>query len=235
MKYFYTLSEFNASTNDQVNKILPQNFSVEDEDDTQVLLVETNEDDDALVFVEVQQECDRVFFLTGIDLNPTLVRKEIQEGQIEIRSSQGTYLIGSKPIDPNIDRQEWTIPLSVQLRLWKLANQPDLPVAVKINLLFQIIECSYPDRRNQSDYPRYNRSDAPPHPRTEAKLMRDLASHGFSDVASDQLRNYCKYIKIPAKLHNPTDPKFIRKLQDKLSIVRNQAQELIDNAITRNH
>lgn len=232
MKYVYAVSRFQAFAPKQASAVLPQHFSFREEDGRLLLVVEPPSNlTDEQVFGQVQQESDRHFFLTGEQLDPKPVRKEYPDGSvIGLASlSEDAYLI--KPLPPEIDRQQWQIPLAVQLRLWQLAKLPDLPVAARINLLFQIIETRYPD---QNDYPEYKDPKAPPHPRTEAKLLRHLASHGNTQtVTSKQLKLYCQHLGISEEFHNPTDADFIRVLRNRLSVVEREARKVIEASITR--
>ena len=200
-----------------------------------LLVVEPQSDlTDEQVFNQVQQEFDRIDFLTGVYLSPKPDRKENPNGSIQAISSIAVFLHGIKPLPAEIDRQDWDKSLPVQLRLWKLAHSPNLPLSSQINLLFQIIEISYPNTDDEKDFPPYLDSKKSPEPPTEAKLLRHLASHGKQKMKrSKQVQRYCKYLAIPEESHDPTDFKFLQVLRDGLPIVENEARKVINEAITR--
>lgn len=234
MKYVYTVSKPTAFTLEQASAVFPTSFSFQEEDG-QLLLAVTPPSDftDEQVFNQVQQECDRLFFLTGGQLDPKLLRKETPAGPVtNFRSfTMGAVLV--KPLGTEIERQQWQASLPVQLRLWQLAQLPNLPVATQINLLFQIIEISYPSTNDQSVYPQYSSTHSPPHPRTEAKLLRDLASHGKKRMGSRQVQLYCQYLGISDESHDPTDSNFIQVLRNRLQVIQVEARKVIDDSITR--
>jgi len=234
MKYLYKVSRLQATTPKQVSAVLPQNFSFQEEDGHQLLVVETSSDlTNDQVFNQVQQECDRLFFLTGNQLNPKLVRQENPDGSASVQASLHMFLAGGRPLPPKIDRQQWGTALPVQLRLWQFAHLPGLPIAVQINLLFQIIEISYPNTRCDNEYPQYQDTTAAPDPRTEAKLLRHLASHGKQAMRGQQVRLYCQYLGISEESHDPTDANFIRILKNHLQVVKDEAWKVINDTITR--
>lgn len=235
MKYIYIVSKPRAFTLEQASAVLPNNFSFQEEGDQLLLVVETpNGFTDEQMFNQVQRECDRLSFLTGELLDPNLLRKETPDGRATgiLSVTVGAALI--KPLAPEIERQQWDSCLPVQLRLWQLVQLPNLPVATQINLLFQIIEISYPNTGDSNVYPQYSNTHNPPHPRTEAKLLRDLASHGKKRMGSSQVRSYCQYLGISEEAHDPTNLNFIQVLRDRLQVVQTEARKVIDNSITRN-
>jgi hypothetical protein len=139
-----------------------------------------------------------------------------------------------KQLPKNIDRQQWSKDdITVHLRLWHLAYSPDIPLAAKINLLFQIIEIEYPETHDNTFYVEYNDSTKPPTPMTEAKLLRHLMSHGKSDNVKKQLEHYCIFLGIKPGTHDPTDRNFINCVKKRLSVLENEARKIIDNKITK--
>jgi len=209
-----------------------QNFSFREEDGQLLLVVEAFDRlTDEQVFCQVQRECDRLFFLTGQQLGPGLLRKEKPDGSSTgfISHTADAFIV--KPLAPEINRQDWQEkPLAVQLRLWQLAQFADLPVAARINLLFQIIEITYPDR---DDYPKYECPSNSPHPRTEAKLLRDLVTHGKKKMDSPQVKLYCQHLGISGESHDPTDADFLRVLHSRFSVVKDEAHRVIEASITK--
>ena len=233
MRYVYSVHTFGTLSVDKAHALLPQHFSFEEKDGQRLLVVtqqpgETDED----VFGQVQRECDRLFYLTGEQLDPRLLRPENLDGSTTSSQSFHARAWIVKPLD-KFDCQLWQGPhLTRQLRLWYLAHLPNVPIAARINLLFQIVETSDPPPH----YPAYEeadrRADKPPDPRTESKLLRHLASHsGTPD--REELKQYCRYLHIEQKMYDPTDKDQARVLQGRLPIVEGLASRLIKASITR--
>ena len=196
MRYVYSISGFSGFTASEVNTILPPHISIRKEDGQFLLFIESSSavnDDQA--FLQAQQELDRIFFLTGRTLTPEFIRKKNPNGSGVAISDITLKIELGKPIPSDVDRQEWQWLLTVQLKLWHIAHLPNLPISIKIILLFQIIEILYPPKNNKALYPKYADSSKPPCPYTEAKLLRDWVSHQ-GQVGSSQLKNYCKYLGI---------------------------------------
>jgi hypothetical protein len=232
MKYVYAISGTQRLNAAQAVAVLPPHFSFREENG-QLLLVADKPDHltDEQVFYQVQRECDRLYFLTGQQLDPKIFRIErpngLSTGFLSVTASASIY----KPIAPEVDRQNWQgKPLAVQLRLWQLAHLTNTPIAAKINLLFQIIEMTY---RKANDYPKYKDPNKCPHPRTEAKLLRHLASHGYTVTMRSELKRYCQHLGISEKFHDPTDADFLGILHQRLSVVEDEAKRIIDDSITR--
>lgn len=234
MKFVFNISRPHRLTLDESSSILPEDFSLREEDGQLLLIVEPiRHSSEEHVSNRVQQECDRIHFLTGEQLNPKLARIENPDGSGLAWSSLPSYLYGVRPLPLETDRQQWQTTFSVQLCLWRLAQTPDLPVVAKINLLFQIIEISFPNTRSVEDYPEYNEPDNDPHPRTEAKILRDLASHGKKQMGNPQIEDYCRHHGLSAESHDPTNAKFIGVLKKRSRIVEEEARKVIDSQITR--
>lgn len=120
----------------------------------------------------------------------------------------------------------WSYELALQLRLWAIAAPHDDQL-VKILLLFQVIELSYPSK---NDYPPYVDHTTPPHPRTECKLLRHLVAHS-GDVDGTDLKNYCAYLGLPALMLDRTDPHYVAVLTNKASFVELEARKVLASAL----
>lgn len=123
--------------------------------------------------------------------------------------------------------------MAVQLRLWSLVDSPNMPISIKINLLFQIIEIAYPETRNEEIYPQYLDSNNDPDPKTEALLLRNLVSHG-GQAGSPQLKKYCNFLGIPQTMNNLGNSEFIKKVESRVGVIKEEARKVIDNQITIN-
>ncbi|HBE40936.1 MAG TPA: hypothetical protein DDW27_06975 [Bacteroidales bacterium] len=213
---------------DQLSSVLPSNFALLKESEQLVLVVDLeHSSNESEVFYYVQRECDRLFFLTGEQLNPKLLRIE-DAGKRHLFKNRGFITSGFERLQDDIDRQQWTHKLTLQLRLWQLAHLPDLPVSVQIVLLFQIIEAEFPDTK---EYPPFYESDKVPHARTEAKLIRNWVSH--QGEVRKQLLRYCKYLEIEPGFFDPTDVRHCRKIPMLLEKVKQEAEGIIDAAMTK--
>ncbi len=233
MEYYYSISKFQTFDSKQAERIFPNNFQLNTETDKTFLIVTTEDTSESEVFIKVQRECDRIFFLTGEQLNPqfqyTKNAKGIKTCQQCITSN--SWVIAKPP--QNIDKQEWDLTFTVQLRLWQLARLPNLPVAVKINLFFQIIEIAFPDRRNEINYPKYTDSNVPPYPIKESLFLRDLMSHGKGNIKNPELKRYCcEFLKVNESLHDPTDLAFMKAVEGRFNIIEEEARKVINGKIT---
>lgn len=234
MAHFYRVSETRslakARVSGQAGQVLPLDFSFLEEDGRLLLKVASASGvTDEEIFGQVQRECDRIAFLTGEDPDPRLTRKDNPDGSTTAIDSRGGRTAGYVSIPADIARQQWdTPPLPAQLRLWQLASLPRLPVAVRIVLLFQIIEMD-----PSSVYPQYVDSSKEPDRRTETKLLRDLASHGRKVMVSSQVRAYCAHHNVPAVSHDPRDASLIQLFNERLFVVEQEARKSIEQAITR--
>jgi len=235
MKHIYAISNFQPITSQQLLSIFPQDFSIKEEDGRQILTIDVRDDiTDEQIRCKVQQECDRLFFLTGVQLKTNFIRQEKVDGTITACATIANTITLIKKLLPEINRQHWDVPLSVQLRLWNLAFSPSLPIASKANFLFQIIEISYPDTRDSYDYPEYNDPNKEPHPRTEAKLLRHLMSHGRGKkIQSPELQRYCNHLGIQKEFHDPTDIHFLRVINSRMSILVDESRRIIYESITK--
>jgi hypothetical protein len=134
-------------------------------------------------------------------------------------------LHGALPV--TIKPLAWSYELALQLRLWAIAAPHDDQL-VKILLLIQVIELSYPPSKN--NYPPYVDHTTPPHPRTECKLLRHLVAHS-GDVDGTDLKNYCAYLGLPALMLDRTDPHYVAVLTNKASFVELEARKVLASAL----
>lgn len=233
MEYCYSISKFKTFESNQVPKIFPGNFQLNIENDKIFLIVKTEGVLDSEVFIEVQRECDRIFFLTGEQLNPQFQWKKDGDGITHCQQNIRCDLRTVKRIPENITKQQWDLSLAVQLRLWQLANLPDLPINVKINLLFQIIEIAFPDRTEQSNYPKYTDLNKDPDSKTESFLLRDLVSHGIEvKIKNDDLKKYCNFLKVKETFYDPVDINFKKAVEGRFRIVEQEARRVISERIS---
>lgn len=84
-----------------------------------------------------------------------------------------------------------------------------------------------------TQYPVYNDSTRPPHPHTEAKLLRDLVSHQKGQIDSRQLKRYCQYLGLNENFFDPTDTKQIKIFKSKLNFICEEARKVIKALITK--
>ncbi len=237
LEYVYKISEYAPSMSARIVEILPPNFSIQQEGQDHLLTAKYSRSaesskeapQDQAILCDVQRECDRIYFLTGLNMNPVLIHKN---GLWESTQNIGLHLHVIANIASDIDRQDWKDGIALQLRLWNLANSPNQPVNVQINLLFQIIETSYPDTKDSKFYPQYKDSSISPHPRTEAKFLRHLVSHQGT-IKNGQLKLYCNHIGIPVGFYDPTDVHVHQAIVSRLSVIQQEAKRIIDNSITR--
>jgi hypothetical protein len=233
VRYFFSVPKPKSIKPLEIERILPTTFTYREGEssDTIILEVDGTVSDDIARF-EVARECDRIYFLTGEHLSPILTGKEsngVGEGYSWLQ--YGASLV--KRLDENIDRQAWKSNLAVQLHYWCLATEEGLDVTLKIQLLFKIIESTFPETGDTLQYPKYFELSQPPDPRTESKLLRDLVSHQGGDIRW-QLKSYCRFLgRSTEKFFDPTDPKDWIVLKQRFPVIEKVAREVIDAAITR--
>jgi hypothetical protein len=222
---------------DRIQDILPEHFSIRQEGKDHLLAVKyphahgnfNTHMEDHEIFGEVQRECDRIFFLTGMDMAPILVAKKQADGLWISFTDMGLELNVISSVPADVTKQHWHGSLPLQLRFWHLANSSAEPIGAKINFLFQIIEASYADIK---DYPTYTDSSIPPDPRTEARLLRNLVSHQ-GKINSHQLELYCTFLGIHSSFYDPSDTEFHNVINSRFHLVRDEAKKIIEHLITR--
>lgn len=94
-------------------------------------------------------------------------------------------------------------------------------------IFFQIIELTYPAR---VDYPTYTDASHAPHPRTEAKLLRDLVAHAGNAVYK-QTQLYLQYLGLEPVMSNRSDPDWLRVVSQKVGQVQAEAYRVIDSVL----
>jgi len=234
VRYLFSVPKPKSIKPLEIVRILPTTFTYREGEssDTIILEVDSTVSDDVARF-EVARECDRIYFLTGQQLRPVIAGKEFN-GVVEGYSSLGLGASLVKPLDKNIDRQEWTSRLAVQLHDWHLATEKGLDVTLKIQLLFKIIESTFPDTDNSSQAPKYLAPSQPPAPTTESRLLRNLVSHQQGHIKDPELQNYCRFLgRSTDKFFDPTDSKDWTIIKQRIPVIEKVAREVIDAAITR--
>jgi len=232
IKYYYSISKFKTFSYEQAKEIFPDNFQIKIENGKYFLIVETMSVLDMDVFIEVQKECDRIFFLTGEQLNPQLEWKKNDDGVTTRLQSLRTDIRCVNKIPKDLTKQQWSSDssdLAVQLRLWQLTKLPNLQIAIRINLLYQIIEIAFPDKNN---YPKYVNSNIPPVPRQESLFLRHLVSHGGGPIKSEELKKYCNFLNIKETFYYPTDNNSQKAIKKRFPIVENEVRNVIKEQIT---
>ncbi len=203
---------------------LPSNFEVQEQYGDFYIEVEQNIKKEEQLKYLVNRELDRYFFLTFIK-----VRSKIVKSTITMVHTVRYRSYGSLP--KNIQPQKWNYNLPLQLRLWSLADEVD-DIVTKILLYFQIIEISFPETNCDKQYPKYNDTSKPPHPRTECKFIRHLVVHA-GEVKYEQLKKYCEgYLKIPAVMLDRSDPEYMEIVNNKIEILKQQARSVIELSLT---
>jgi len=173
----------------------------------------------------IDRELDRVFFLTCVRLHAEMCRRPVSATFTVRYRIHGSIPQGMEP-------QQWTDQLSLQLKLWGIAVDSIDPY-IKIILFFQIIELSYPDTRDNVAYPLYENESFPPHPRTEAKLLRHLVAH--AGEAKQETNRYLQFLGLPSRLSNLVHSEWIQALSGRIPHVQEQAREILHNALYPPH
>lgn len=233
MKYVYSIKRSPHLTPDQLREILPSEFLLREENNQMTIVIEVEDEiSEEQIYYKIQRECDRIFFLTGIQLDPMFESLERPDGSRKVVSELPIIVCGVEPLPSDLDRQEWTQTqtLPLQLRLWQLAHMAHLPVSVQIILLYQIIEI---ENSNNSLLTK----DAVKRPDSweEAKLIRDWVSHQGARIKNQNLKNYLEKlgIKDKEKFFDPTNiehQQIISKLHEK---VEKGAEKIIASLITK--
>ena len=206
---------------DQLKAAFPQNIALDSRGDGLYAIVESAVPEDSETQALIDRELDRVFFLTCIRLHAEMCRTTVT------RDLKVGYRVHSR-IPRGTCPQDWTNRLSLQLRLWTIAAGSTDPY-VKVLLFFQIVELSHPDTRNNVDYPPYDDTSYPPHPRTEAKLLRHLVAH--SGDAKFETGKYLEFLGLPPRLSNLVHPDWDRAVSERVALVEAQAREVLQSAL----
>lgn len=202
---------------------LAASMKVQDRDDGTYVVVDHDGDEESENAQRgLNRELDRIFFLTSVR-----VTAELANGPVSSTLSLSWNVHGHLPA--TIEPQCWTPELALQLRLWRIAADATDP-PFKILLLFQIVELSYPDTNKEEQYPTYTHSSCSPHPRTEAKLLRNLVAHAGKPTRK-QTENYLKYLGLPSVLSDRTNAAFLRAVSAKVSHIEEVARQIIERAV----
>lgn len=227
MRYLFRVERFWSDIKAQISRVLPPNIMHRVTDSEAQLVVDTPENlsrEHAHLLVE--RECDRIGFLTGHFVTPVFEGIEHADHVERIVSFQMDAVV-SYPLEESITVQNWDATIAAQLRLWHLAKEKFRLPQVRVILLFQIAELSTPL------IPPYKNQTQPPDPRTEAKLLRDLASH--QDPAkphSKEVCAYCKWLKIPERFPEPNEEAW-RVLSGRIPVLEKLARQVIEQRISR--
>ena len=233
IKFIFRLLNLDHVTCEEIQRILPQNFILEQKDKDIFLTINADDetDENKAKFL-LDRELDRIFFLSGQKIESSLKLIEYPNGRKQTIVTIKYDINAIQKISEEIAPQQWTNNIEVQLKLWVLANTYNLPLAAKINLLFQIIEIEYPNTSDQSIYPLYRDSTTEPNPMTEAKLLRHMVSHGKSPIENNQLRTYCDFLNLSPEMHDPSNARFIDVISRRIPIITRLAKEIIEAKLT---
>lgn len=188
-------------------------------DDILYVEVQTPRQNDSRAQFLVDRELDRLFFLTHLRVKAEVCGGSVSADLRMTWNIHGAIPSGTKP-------QRWNHSLGIQLRLWSLASETDDPI-LKIILLYQIIELSFP---NLSSYPQYKDSRYPPDPLTECRFLRHLVVHvGAVDSAS--LRAYCAHMGFPSTMLDRTDAAHVERVSGKWRLLEQQASNILRRAL----
>ena len=200
---------------DRFQRALPAGFLVERRMDGLFISLETSSEEDEKSQHLVDRELDRLFFLTGCRFRSEMCRRSIY---CDLKASYCIFASLPSTIKPAL----WTPDLSLQLHLWAIASEAPDPI-IKIFLLFQIIELSYP---NNSSFPDYLDPASPPDPLTECKLLRHLIAHSGKATGA-QVKAYCTYLGLPPSMLDRTSPSQVNTISNKLRLVEEQARKCL--------
>jgi hypothetical protein len=211
-----------------VNASLPHGMHMEKRDDGVYIVVATpvEEDEDAQQLV--QRELDRIFFLTCVRASAEMSRRRVCADLTLSYRIHGELPVGLGPQDWG--EEDWGSTIALRLRLWSVAvDIADPPTQLLI--FFQIIELAYPDTNDSVAYPIYTDATRPPHPRTEAKLLRHLVSHA-GQAAKGQTQKYLQFLGLEPVMANRSDPTWLQAISAKVNHVRQEAYAVIKSVIT---
>ena len=200
-----------------VNKALPSGMHMEWKNERAYFVVETPVEEDANALALVQRELDRIFFLTCVRAHAEMIRRVVTAD-----FPQSYWIHGFLPDE--LGPQDWTPELSLQLRLWSVAvDIVDPPIQLLI--FFQIIELSYPDLQDHSQYPPY--AGGEPDRRTEAKILRHIVAHA-SEADRKQTKLYLQSHQLGKLMANRSDANWVAFITCKVRDVKALAKEVIE-------
>jgi hypothetical protein len=204
----------------QLQSALPASMRVEEHPGGVYVLVASAGPEDEQAQIEIDRELDRVYLLTCVVLQAQMVRRSVTA-----TFSVGYRVHGKLPL--GIGPANWSAKLALQLRIWRLASEAKDPT-LRLLLYFQIIEIEYPETSDRAAYPPYTDFTLPPHPRTEAKLLRHLVAHATQPLRETGL--YLQYLGLPPQLSNHSHPEWNRMISAGVKSVEQQARELLRSA-----
>jgi hypothetical protein len=220
----YRLEPGSAAANIEIAafaKILPNGMQISEASDGIYLSMESQTEEDEKTQPLVERELDRLFFLTNNRVNAVICRRTVGTTLHCKYRVLTTIPVGKYPLN-------WTPDIELQLRLWSIASESN-DLRLRVLFLFQIIELSYPDTRDPSSYPVYKSHLQPPHPRTEAKLLRHVVAHAGN--ARSETEMYLRFLDLPAKLSNLTHEYWSHTLESRISISELEARRILEVAV----
>jgi len=198
-----------------LKRTFPASIHLGQEADGLYATVDSQDAEDPLTQSLIDRELDRIFFITFVRVHAEMCRRAVSA------TCEARYRIHGR-IPPSVAPLQWTDCLALQLRLWAIAIDSN-DYYLKLILFFQIIELSHPEMGDRASYPPYEDPSAPPHPRTEAKLLRHLVVH--AGEARPETARYLAFLGLPPKLSNMTHPEWDRAISSRVSRVEAQARE----------
>ena len=200
---------------------LPPSIVLKEESGDVYAIVDSTGAEDSSAQLMIDRELDRLFFMTCVRLRADMCRR------IVTSTLKGSWRVhGSLPA--GVLPQIWTDQITLQLRLWALASDLE-EVSLKVLLLYQIIELSYPCPRNKDAYPTYKNSHSKPHPRTEAKLLRNVVAHAGKPYSETEV--YLRFLGLPPMLSNLVNPQWIEKITERVAVIQQEAWEVLQSAL----
>jgi hypothetical protein len=225
-KYVFEITKDSLLDDNLLRKSLPDFFELEKESGVHFFKIDVDQvktEEQACYFA--QRECDRIHFLTGLQIACDYKYIETPNRQFFYSTSAAVSDVLYSLLPDNIKPQKWSNKLAMQLSLWQMANSETLLLTTRISLFFQIIDLIKP-AANPVNYPEYTDSDSAPVKMTECKLLRNLVTRQ-GDMKNPQLINYCKYLGYRTRLPDVSDEEFLRILKSKLPLLRGEAKRMI--------
>lgn len=201
--------------------MLPASMSLDQRDDGLFVTVESSGTEDERTQPLIDRELDRVFFLTCVRLRAEMCRRSATGAMRGSWSVHGQLPAGKGPL-------HWTDTLTLQLRLWALASG-NHEFALKVILLFQIVELSYPNTNDIFYYPKYIYSTTPPHPRTESKLLRHIVAHAGTPRPETQA--YLRHLQLREVLSSYHDSQWEPNILARIPIVEREAAQILRGSV----
>ncbi|MHB1245271.1 MAG: hypothetical protein ACYCZH_02440 [Sulfuriferula sp.] len=198
---------------------LPPTIDLKLQPDGYYATIESTGPDDSDAQQLIDRELDRIYFLTTMRL-----RAEACSATGIVRLKLVIRVFGRIP--NGTCPQQWTGSLALQLRLWAMAVDSTDPY-LSILLFFQVIELSYPDTTDKTAYPKYTGTFL--HPRTEAKLLRNLVAHAGN--AQSETSKYLEFLGLPPCLSNLIHPDWSRVISKRITHVKTQAYSGLKSAL----